>query len=553
MVDDPFVKAIPLGGLGQVGGNLMVYETERDMIVVDCGMLFPSLNQHGVDCLIPNINYIIERSEKLRGVIITHGHEDHIGALPLLAQYFPVPIYATGFTLALIKYKFERADAETPQLRQLFDGESVTVGEFEIEPIPVTHSIPDAVSLSITTPVGILLHTGDFKVDPHPVDGRLCGEARFRTLGEEGITALLSDSTNSEQEGWSWSEQKVANAIEEVIAKAPERVLVTTFSSHIHRIQTIISLSEKHGRRVMPVGRSMANNISISKRLGYLKVEPGTLIEPNDFEIMPRDEVTIIASGCQGEPRSALYRIADQSHPHVVLAPEDIVIMSSRRIPGNELSVSTMIDAFVRQGVDVITDKSTPIHTSGHGYQEEQKEMLSWCKPKTFIPVHGTPRHLLRHAALAEETGVLRENIRIVENGIPIVITQFPDELVIRADEPVECGYICIDGLAEVNEVILKDRRLLAEFGIVVCTVVIDSSGKLISAPSISTRGVIHVDQSADFMEICETKVAQRLEQMTNKDDVDREAAIRQTIRKLFKSQYKRRPLVIPAIMTSQA
>ena len=550
MVNEPYVKAIPLGGLGQVGGNLMVYETTKDMIVVDCGMLFPSPEQHGVDCLIPNINYILERIEKLRGVVITHGHEDHIGALPYVSAYLPAPIYATGFTLALIKKKFLHSDP--PELRQLFDGQSIRLGEFALEPIPITHSIPDAVSLSITTPVGVVIHTGDFKIDRAPIDGRLTDAARFIELGKEGVTALLSDSTNAQQEGWSWSEQKVAQTLDEIFASAPARILVTTFSSHIHRIQTIINLAEKYGRRVMPVGRSMATNISISKRLGFLHSQEGTLVEPNDFEILARDEVTIIASGCQGEPRSALYKIANQQHPHVILASNDLVIMSSKRIPGNELSVNAIHNAFIRQGITVIDDRLASVHTSGHGFRDEQKTMLEWCKPKMFVPVHGGPSHLLHHAALAEETGVKKDNIRIVENGTPIVITQLEEKWDIRTDEPVESGYICMDGLAETPEIVLNDRRLLAKFGIVVCTAVLNEAGDLLATPCISTRGVIHVDESADFIETCELEVAKELEKVSNPEEFEYDATIRKTIRRLFKAQYNRRPLIVPAVIISQ-
>ena len=548
MEEHHYLRATPLGGLGQVGGNLMVYETANDMIVVDCGILFPAQEQPGVDCLVPNINYIIANIDKLRAVVITHGHEDHIGALPFLSQSLPVPIYATGFTLALIKEKFDYFGETAQELRQLVDGKEVTIGEFLIEPIPITHSIPDAVSLAITTPMGTIIHTGDFKIDRTPVDGRLSGEKRFRELGDRGIAALFSDSTNSEKEGWSRSEQEVTEAMDALFEGTSTRILVTTFSSHIHRIQSAIRLAEKHGRRVLPLGRSMCANIGIAKKLGFLEVQPKTIIDARQFDDFPRSKILVLASGCQGEPRSAMSRIATGTHPSVHLSPEDLVIMSSRRIPGNEITVYKMTDSLVRQGINVIDDKAAPIHTSGHGFSDEQKEMLTWCRPKTFIPVHGTPRHLLRHAALAEQTGVEHHNIRIVENGTPLVLSRFPDELVIRRDEPVEAGYVCMDGLAEVDEIVLKDRRLLSELGIVVCSVVIDAEGRLLSAPAITTRGVIYVDNNEALLDECSEKVTRALERIKSGDDGEREAAIKRVIRKLFKTRLGRRPLVIPTI-----
>ena len=354
----------------------MVYETINDMIVVDCGILFPAAGQPGVDCLIPDINYIIENIKKLRAIIITHGHEDHIGALPFLANCLPVPIYATRFTLALIEGKFEYHGNSPLDLRCFENGDRVRLGDLEIEPIAITHSIPNAVSLSITTPAGVLIHTGDFRLDPTPIDAQPTNSERFIELGRAGIAALFSDSTNADVPGWTLSESAVAQSLDDILADFSQRLLITTFSSHIHRLQSIITVSEKHGRRVIPAGRSVAHNISMAKREGHLKIQPGTLAEPHQFGDLAPEEVTVIAAGCQGEIRSALYRIAARTHPHILLSPGDGVIMSARKIPGNEVPVYNVLNSLIRMGVTVIDNRDRPVHTSGHAHRDELKQML---------------------------------------------------------------------------------------------------------------------------------------------------------------------------------
>lgn len=539
----------------------MVFETAADIVVVDCGMLFPGNEHPGVDYLVPDTTYLAERRHKLRAYVITHGHEDHIGALTHVVTKLPAPIYATNFTLGLISMKFaDRAGAVDPELHRLRDRQEVRIGDFVIEPIAVTHSIPDAVALSITTPVGVIVMTGDFRIDPTPPGGRLTDLQRLRELGDRGVVALLSDSTNSERSGRSWSEKVVADTLHKVIRDAPHRVTITTFSSHIHRIQAVLDASYEAGRTVIPVGRSVAQNIQMALERGFLKAEHGALADPTYFENIPRSHVTVIASGSQGEPQSAMTRIAAGTHGYVRLDPHDQVIWSSRRIPGNELAIAAVVNNLLRSGVQLIDDRVLPVHTTGHAFADELAQMITLVRPRFFIPVHGEYRHMLAHAKIAEGCGVRREAIHIIEDGQPLVVRSEDGTLTMVRDEPVTAGFVFVEGEshAEVGEVVLRDRRVLAETGIVVCAAVLNDKGELVTRPAIATRGVVHVDENADLLAAAADEAQRAIDELAasrgrgpfSSDDEELLAEeMRVAVRRFFRREVGKRPLVVPLVM----
>ncbi|MBC7794837.1 MAG: ribonuclease J [Clostridia bacterium] len=426
------------------------------------------------------------------------------------------------------------------------------IGEFSIEPIPVTHSIADAVALAITTSIGTVIHTGDFKLDPTPIDGRLTDLKRFRELGDRGVIALLSDSTNAEKPGRTWSELSVANAMREHIGKAPNRVCVTTFSSNIHRVQSIIDASYAVGRTVIPVGRSVVQNIQMSLERGFLKVERGALAEPSYYDNIPRSHVTVIASGSQGEAQASMTRIAKATHPYIRLDPEDRVIWSSRRIPGNELAIGSVTGNLLRAGIELLDDRVPHVHTSGHAFADELGDIISAVRPRFFVPVHGELRHMRAHAKIAEGLGVEPANIFIVEDGQPLVITDTPQGSLMRRDEPVHTGHIFIegDGLNRVDEVVLRDRNILAETGIVVVVAVVDDIGALVSGPEIATRGVIHVDANAGMMNALRDEVTAALDtgELERGDDALAED-MRLAVRRFFRRELGKKPIVVPLVM----
>ncbi|MEE8409888.1 MAG: ribonuclease J [Myxococcota bacterium] len=543
---------MPLGGLGHVGGNMMVYETVDDLIVVDCGILFPTADQPGVDYIIPDISYVLDRRDKLRAYILTHGHEDHLGALPYVFPEAPAPVYGTPFTLALLQNKLTEHPDLDLTTRPMNDREPFTLGDFRIDPIPVTHSIPQAVALAIWTPAGCVVHTGDFKLDAEPLDGRMTDLDAFRALGESGVTALLSDSTNAERSGHTWGERQVAGTLEELITGAPRRVFVTTFASHMHRIQTLLDASHRAGRKVMPVGRSVTRNIQLGLEKGILKTSFAALRDPTDFDKIRPEHLTVIASGSQGEPRSAMTRIAAGQHGHVRIEPGDRIILSSRRIPGNERAIGKMVNNMWRLGADVIDDRLARVHASGHAFNDEQRHILDLCRPRFFVPIHGEYRHLVRHASIARQAGVAEERIFVIEDGQPLELTRNGDTVDMRRGEPVSSGHVFVDGkgIGDVGEIVLRDRRVLAKTGIVLCVVILGDDGSLVDEPHIVTRGVIHVDANPELMERAVACVRQLFEGDDPCVDVnDCSEQVRLTLRRFFRRELDRRPLILPVIM----
>jgi len=550
--NDPSLRIVPLGGLGRVGGNMMAYETDDVIVVVDCGVLFPTVEQPGVDYVIPDVTYLAERRDKVRGYILTHGHEDHLGALPYVLPQVPAPVFGTAFTLALLGGKLAEFPGLAVELHEIVDREPFEVGGLRVEPVPVTHSIPGAVSLVLHTPVGRVVHTGDFKLDPDPIDGRLTDLAMLQAAGDAGVAALLSDSTNADRGGHTWSEREVGMALEEQVCVAPERVIVTTFASNIHRLQLIFDASVKAGRQIMPVGRSMQQNVQMGLERGFLRAPAGTVVDASQFARIDRRDLTVIASGSQGEPRSAMSRIAAGLHSQIQIEPGDRVIFSARRIPGNERAIGMMINHLVKLGAEVIDDRIAKVHTSGHAFNDEQRRMLELCRPEIFIPVHGEYRHLARHAALAHKLGWDKDRILVTEDGGPIDLTRSNGKLEARRVEPVQAGHVFVDGtgIGDVGEVVLRDRRVLAETGMVICVVIFSEDGEVVGGPDIVTRGVVHVDTSQELLGRAVEEVRTALEALGPIAETgERADVVRQSLRRFFKRERARRPIILPVVM----
>ncbi len=495
------LKIVSLGGLDEIGKNMTVYEYGGDMLVVDCGIGFPDEDMYGVDTVIPDMSYLVQNASRIVGIVITHGHEDHIGALPYLFDCISAPIYTARFTAALAELKLnERKTLYKPEIHVVKDGESVKLGAFKVGFIRVNHSIPDAMALSITTGAGVVIHTGDFKIDTTPISGQMIDLTRFGVLGQRGVLALLSDSTNAEKPGYSMSERKVAAVMDSYFKDHPGRIIVTTFASNVHRIQQVFSSAAKYGRKVAVTGRSMENVTRIASELGYLNIPEGTLCDINQIKKLPKDQVVIITTGSQGENMSALYRIAFSSHRQVEIAPGDRVIISASAIPGNEKEIGKVINELFRQGAEVIYDKSAGLHTSGHACREELRLLMALVKPKYFIPVHGEHRMLCISAGIAEEMGVLKKNIVIPELGRVMEL----DGRSIKKTDTVPAGPVLVDGtgVGDVGSVVLRDRKHLAADGMLVVIVGISAeNGSLISGPDIITRGFVYVKESEELLE----------------------------------------------------
>ncbi len=495
------LKIIPLGGLGEIGKNMTAYEFGGDIIVVDCGMGFPDEDMYGVDIVLPDISYLKANSEKIRGMILTHGHEDHIGAVPYVLKELDMPIYTTPLTAALVELKLE--EHELLYNTQIFTkkaGSSFRLGCFTVEFIHVNHSIPDAVALAIKTPIGTVIHTGDFKIDLTPIAGGMIDIPRLGQLGNEGVLALLSDSTNVEKPGHSDSERKVGESFDKLFNGCDKRIIITTFASNVHRLQTVINVAAKYGRKVGITGRSMENVLRVATVLEYMKIPDNVLMDIEQLNKLPKSQVVIISTGSQGETMSALYRMAFSEHKQVNVDAGDRVIISASAIPGNENTISRVIDELFHKGAEVIYDRHTDLHVSGHACQEEQKMMLGLVKPKFFIPVHGEYRMLVKHAELGKLMGVLPRNIVIAENGKVIELTKKS----IKCEDSVQSGAVMVDGsgIGEVGSVVLRDRHKLAEDGMVVVILPYSSDAHaLISEPEIVTRGFIYVKEAEGLME----------------------------------------------------
>lgn len=495
------LKIIPLGGLGEIGKNMTVFEFGSDIIVVDCGMGFPDEDMYGVDMVLPDISYLKANASRVRGIIITHGHEDHIGAVPYVLKELDVPIYTMPLTAALIELKLEEHDLlYNTQIFTKKVGSSFRLGAFTIEFINVNHSIPDAVALAIGTPLGTVIHTGDFKIDVTPIQGSMMDIARLGQLGNDGVLALLSDSTNVEKPGYSASERKVGASFNKLFMGCDKRIIITTFASNVHRLQQIIDVAAKYGRKVAITGRSMENVLHVASVLGYVKIPENVMVDLEKVNSLPREKTVIISTGSQGEAMSALYRMAFSEHKQIKVDAGDRVIISASAIPGNETMISRVIDELFHKGAEVIYDRNTDLHVSGHASQEEQKMVLALTKPKYFIPVHGEYRMLVKHAELGRLMGVKPQNIVIAENGKVIEISKKG----IRCEETVQAGAVMLDGsgTSEVGSVVMRDRHRLAEDGMIVVVLPYSSDDrKLLSDPEIITRGFIYVKEAEAMMD----------------------------------------------------
>ena len=547
------IKIIPLGGLGEIGKNITLYEYDGDMFLVDCGMSFPDEDTPGVDIVIPDFTYVLENKDKIKGLVVTHGHEDHIGAIPYLLRNFNLPIYATRLTMGLIEGKLkEHKLLSGAKLNVVSPGEKVTLGKFTVEFIHVNHSIPDAVGFAITCNAGTVVQTGDFKIDTTPIDDYVIDIARFAELGKKGVLALLSDSTNAERPGFTPSEKLVGESFSNLFKKAEgHRIIVATFSSNIHRIQQIIDEAARCDRKVVISGRSMQNVVNVAAELGYLKVPDGILVELEALRNYKPDELVIITTGSQGEPLSALHRIAFSEHRQIELIPGDVIIISATPIPGNEKLVGKVINELMRRGANVVYEKMYDVHVSGHACQEELKLMMSIVKPKYFIPVHGEQKHLYKHSVLAGNMGIPKDNIIIPINGEVIELTKRS----IKYTQTVTAGRVLVDGfgVGDVGSIVLRDRKHLAEDGIIVVNVAIDSvTREVVSGPDVVSRGFVYVKESEELMNELNEVVCDVLEKcyVTNVRDWNAiKTKIKDSVAKFLFSRTHRSPMILPVIM----
>ena len=547
------VKIIPLGGLGEIGKNITMYEYDGDIILVDCGMSFPDEETPGIDIVIPDFSYIVECQDRIKGLFITHGHEDHIGAIPYLLNKINVPIYATKLTVALISEKLkEHRNLNEANLNVVSAGSTINLGKFSIEFIHVNHSIPDAVAFAITTPAGLIVQTGDFKIDTTPIDDKMIDIARFSELGKRGVLALLSDSTNAERPGYTASERIVGSSLETLFAKAEgHRIIVATFSSNIHRIQQIIDQAVKSGRKVAVSGRSMLNVVKVAAELGYLKVPDGVLIDIETIKNYSGNKIVVVTTGSQGEPLSALHRIAFSEHRQVEIIPGDMFIISATPIPGNEKTVSKVVNELIRRGANVVYEKMYDVHVSGHACQEELKTMLGVVKPKYFIPVHGEEKHLYKHSLLAETMGIKKDNIIIAQNGSVIELTG----KTVNTSAVVPAGRVLVDGLGvgDVGSIVLRDRKHLAEGGIIVVTIVVDATTReVLSRPEIVSRGFVFVKESEELMLQIENAVYDILEGCYRGNVRDwniYKTRVKDGVAKFLYNKTHRSPMVLPVIV----
>lgn len=546
------LKIIPLGGLGEIGKNMTAYEYGNDIIVVDCGLGFPDEEMYGIDIVIPDTTYLQQNRDKIRAFVLTHGHEDHIGAVPYVMKEIKAPIYTTRLTAGLVEIKLEEHRLlNKVKIVTLEAGESFKAGCFDVELIHVNHSIADAVALAIHTPLGVVVQTGDFKIDVTPIQGGIADIARLGQLGKEGVLALLSDSTNAERPGYSDSESKVGNRFDQLFKGCDKRIIVTTFASNVHRIQQIINVAAKYKRKVGITGRSMENIMRVSTELGYMKVPKDVLVDMNQLKGMPKSKSVIITTGSQGESMSALYRMAFSGHRQVEIDAGDRVIISASAIPGNELTITRVIDELFHKGAEVIYDKLESLHVSGHACQEELKMMLALTKPKFFMPVHGEYRHLCRHAEMAKEMGVAPNNIIIGENGKVVELTKRS----IRFGGTVTAGQVLVDGtgVGDVGSVVLRDRKHLADEGMIVVVMTLSSEdGSLISGPDIITRGFVYVKESESIMDEMKRVALESLdacEAQRITDWASIKGKVKQNLSGYLYKMTKRSPMILPVIM----
>jgi len=540
------LRIIPLGGLGEIGKNMMVLEFDDQILVIDCGVMFPEEEMLGVDLVIPDITYLREHRDKILAILITHGHEDHIGALPFLLPELDVPVYCTKLTHGLISVKLkEHGLLESSELNIIAPGQPFKLGPFGVEAFRVNHSIPDAVGYAIRTPVGTVVHTGDFKFDHTPVDGLPADFARLAELGREGVLLLLSDSTYAEVPGYTPSELVVGRTLHHLMAEAPGRVIIATFASLISRIQQVIDASAKNQRRVFVFGRSMVDNVAMALELGYLSAPDGLLGRPDELRRMRPNQVSIITTGAQGEPTSALVRMANRDHRQVRIVPGDTVVLSSTPIPGNEALVYRTIDNLFKQGADVLHSKVAEVHVHGHAAQEELKLLLNLVTPKFFVPIHGEYRHLVAHTKLAASLGIGAERCFVLEDGNVLELGPTGG----RVESRLPYGHVYVDGVGELAHVVLRDRKLLSLDGILVVIMAIDKqTGRLVTRPDIVSRGFIEARDGEPLLEETKDLVVKALEQ-TEKHSADWsfvQTQVRETLGRFLYERTRRRPMILP-------
>ncbi|TAK02288.1 MAG: ribonuclease J [Candidatus Manganitrophaceae bacterium] len=564
----PPLRVIPLGGLGEIGMNMMAFEYEGSIVLVDAGLMFPENDMFGVDIVIPDISYLLDPSKKVLAVFLTHGHEDHIGAVPYLLREMNVPIYGTPLTLGFLSDKLKEHRSEflrdedgspiTPQMMTVKPREPIFVGPFCVEPISVTHSVADSVAYAITTPVGAVIHTGDFKIDPEPVGGSYFDVERFKAYGEKGVLALFSDSTNAEREGHTGSETQVGENFERIFAETEGRIIIATFSSNIHRIDQVAQIASRLGRKIFLSGKSIIGNVKIARELGYLSFPLDQIAPLEELNGTPDREVVLITTGSQGEPMSALYRMATDDHKQIQVKPGDTVILSARVIPGNEEDISRVINYLFRKGARVLHEKIARVHVSGHASREEQQKIIEWVRPQFFIPVHGEYRQLVSHAALASKTGIDPRRILVVEDGEEIVLRPGRCE----KGNPIPAGRIYIDGkgIGDVEQTVLKDRKHLGSDGMIVVTVTLDRQARKVrSGPSLLSRGFTRNAVEHPLWEEMELSLQTLLREMEAdlawEENFDAElkqgieTRIKQTLKKIISKKMNRYPMIIPNVI----
>jgi len=546
------LKVIPLGGLQEIGKNITVFEYGDDIIVVDCGLTFPEDDMLGIDLVIPDISYLAKNREKVRGIILTHGHEDHIGAVPYFLKEINVPVYGTRLTLGLLKYKLEEHGLlSMTEMVDVEPGGTFELGAFKVEFIRTNHSIADSVALALHTPVGIVVHTSDFKIDYTPIEGKATDLARLSDLGKKGVLLLMCDSTNAERPGYTMSERTVGETFEEIFMDAKSRIIVASFASNVHRIQQVIDAACKFNRKVTVVGRSMVNVVNVAMELGYLNVPEGSMIDVDLIDKYPPDRMVIITTGSQGEPMSALSRMAVNEHKKVEIEPGDLIIISASPIPGNEKSIFRVINELFKKGADVIYESLADVHVSGHACQEELKLIHNLVKPRFFMPVHGEYRHLKQHANLASKMGMPSENIFVMEIGKVLELSS--DSAKINGN--VSSGRILVDGLGvgDVGSIVLRDRKLLSQDGLIVVVITTEKeSGQIVAGPDIITRGFVYVRESEDLIEDARDIIKKTLAKLEGKKGNDwsaKKGIIKDDLREYLYEKTKRKPMILPIIM----
>ena len=546
------LRIIPLGGLGEFGLNMMLIEYGEAAVAIDCGLMFPGADLLGIDLVVPDVSYLIERKNYPKAIILTHAHEDHVGALPYILKHLPVPIFGTRLTLGLLASKLEEHDlVDTADIHEITAGKPWDIGPFRIEGIRVTHSLMDCLALALETPAGTIIHTGDFKIDNTPMEGEMFDFQRFAAYGEKGVLLLLSDSTNVERPGYTPSEREVGRNLEQIFQESSGKILVSTFSSSIPRIQQVVDISERCGRRVVLSGRSMIRNGQIASDLGYLRLPRNFMTESERWHDLPPAELTFLTTGSQGEPLSVLHRVALDDHKTIKIDPGDTVILSSKFIPGNEKTISNLINHLYRRGAEVHYEKVSEIHVSGHASQEELKTMLQLTRPRYFVPIHGEYRHLIRHRRLAQDVGVPEENCFILEDGDVLELTAHGAHKI----EPVQVGKVFVDGkgVGDVGDVVIRDRRHLSEDGMVLAVMAIhQQSGELVAGPDVISRGFMGDQFSEEVLEQARKVVLETLSAMnreTRADPGELKEEVRRSLRRYFRKRLERHPVVLPYII----